>query len=58
MARVNGARPGAIHGAENVPKSLVGIAIVAAVVLATIYVFNRFSGKNIASLGAGARAVA
>jgi negative regulator of sigma E activity len=33
------------------PRSLIGVAVAALVVLATVYVFNRFSGKNIADLG-------
>lgn len=35
-----------------------GIAMAAAIVLATVYAYNRFSGKNIAQLGAGASGAA
>lgn len=32
-------------------KALIGVAVAALLTLATVYVFNRFSGKNIADLG-------
>lgn len=32
---------------------LIGIAMSAAVVLATIFVYNKYSGKTVAQLGAG-----
>ena len=32
-------------------SKVTGILVAALVVLATVYVFNRFSGKNVADLG-------
>lgn len=39
-------------------KALVGFAMTAGVVLLVIFLFNKFSGKNVAALGAGSPSAA